>query len=330
MTKPTMDDVANRAGVSRALVSLVMRNSDKVSDRSRAAVEQAATELGYRPNLSARHLASKRTRTIGMVINDLHNPYFAGVADGVKTAADERGYRLLLSSAFLNVTDERQALETFIDFNVDGIILSGARVSQDAIEDIAKAVPVVVTSDPTSSTLIDSIHNDDHLGATMVVDHLVGLGHEQIVHIDGGRGAGAKERRSGYRAAMRRHGLAPRVVPGRFTEASGVTSATKLLASDEPFTAIFAGNDMCALGALTVLNTAGVQVPDEVSVVGYDNTFVSALGRISLTSVDQHRDQIGRRAVAMLLERLDDGRTHSVHDTTEPSLINRSTTAAVR
>ena len=217
MAKPTMEDVARRAGVSRALVSLVMRNSDKVSDRSRRAVLDAAEDLGYRPNLSARHLASKRTRTIGVVINDLHNPYFAGVIDGVKQAADAIGYRLLLNSAFLDDGGEQAALETFVDFNVDGVILTGARIKTSVIEQVARSVPVVVASRPMSSTLVDTINNDDRVGARLVVEHLVALGHRQIVHIDGGRGAGAAQRRAGYKATMKQHGLEPLVFPGVFT-----------------------------------------------------------------------------------------------------------------
>lgn len=327
MSKPTMDDVARRAGVSRALVSLVMRDSDKVSDRSRTAVLDAAAALGYRPNLSARHLASKRTRTFGMVINDLHNPYFAGVADGVKAAADASGYRLLLNSAFLSDDDERSALETFIDFNVDGIILSGARVSRSVIEHTAESVPVVVASDPVESTKVDTINNDDHAGATLVVEHLVGLGHRQIVHIDGGNGAGAKERKAGYVEAMERHGLVPNVVPGVFTEASGVDAAELALKQEVPFTAVFAGNDMSALGALDALDAAGRRVPDDVSLVGYDNTFVAALRHIGLTTIDQGRDRIGRLAVEMLIERVENGRTEARHLTTAPTLVVRSTTA---
>ena len=213
MAKPTMDDVARRAGVSRALVSLVMRNSDKVSDRSRRAVLDAAAELGYRPNLSARHLASKQTRTLGLVINDLHNPYFAGVVDGVKAGADARGYRLLLNSAFLDDADEKSALETFVDFNVDGVILTGARVGETTIEDVARAIPVVVASRPMRSQLVDTINNDDGLGARLVVEHLVALGHRQIAHVDGGSGAGAEQRRLGYRTAMEGFGLDPFVAP---------------------------------------------------------------------------------------------------------------------
>ena len=330
MSKPTMDDVAREAGVSRALVSLVMRNSDKVSARSRAAVLEAAETLGYRPNLSARHLASKRTRTFGMVINDLHNPYFAGVADGVKAAADDNGYRLLFNSAFLNDDDERSALETFIDFNVDGIILSGARVSKNVIEQTAAAVPVVVASDPVKSTRVDTINNDDHEGATLVVEHLVELGHRHIVHIDGGNGAGAKERKAGYVAAMERHGLVPNTVPGVFTEASGVDAAATALKQDVPLTAVFAGNDMSAVGALDALDAAGRRVPDDVSVVGYDNTFVAALRHIGLTTIDQGRDQIGRLAVEMLIERVEGGRTRARHLTTSPTLVVRGTTSLPR
>lgn len=330
MSKPTMDDVAREAGVSRALVSLVMRNSDKVSEHSRAAVLDAAGALGYRPNLSARHLASKRTRTFGMVINDLHNPYFAGVADGVKAAADAHGYRLLLNSAFLSDEDERSALETFVDFNVDGIILSGARVSRAVIEHTAGSVPVAVASDPVQSTKVDTINNDDHAGATLVVEHLVGLGHRQIVHIDGGNGAGARERKAGYVEAMERHGLVPNVVPGVFTEASGVDAAELALKQEAPFTAVFAGNDMSALGALDALDAAGRRVPDDVSLVGYDNTFVAALRHIGLTTIDQGRDRIGRLAVEMLIERVEDGRTDARHLTTAPTLIVRGTTAPPR
>jgi DNA-binding LacI/PurR family transcriptional regulator len=327
MPKPTMDDVAREAGVSRALVSLVMRDSDKVSDQSRAAVKDAAEALGYRPNLSARHLASKRTRTFGMVVNDLHNPYFAGVADGVKVATDESGYRLLFNSAFLSDDNERAALETFIDFNVDGIILSGARVSKAIIEDAARSVPIVVASDPLKSSKVDTVNNDDHLGATLVVDHLVELGHREIVHIDGGNGAGAKERREGYTAAMKRHRLQPHIVPGAFTEASGVAAAEAALAADFSFTAIFAGNDLSSLGALDALDAAGRRVPGDVSLVGYDNTFIAALRHIGLTTVDQGRDHIGRLAVELLIDRVEGGRTEARHITTEPTLVVRDTTA---
>lgn len=327
MPKPTMDDVARRAGVSRALVSLVMRDSDKVSDRSRFAVREAADALGYRPNLSARHLASRRTRTLGLVINDLHNPYFASVVDGVKGAADGTGYRILLNSAFLNAQDERAALESFIDFNVDGVILTGSRVRAAVIEEVGRSIPVVVASRPMESDRVDTVNNDDQLGASIVVDHLVELGHRQIAHIDGGRGGSSRQRRAGYRSAMRRHGLEPHVVGGHFTEASGVAGVDRLLASKVPFTAVFAGNDMSAIGALDALDESGRRVPEDVSLVGYDNTFVAALRPIDLTTIDQGRDHIGRLAVELLIERIERGRTEARHLVHPPRLVVRTTTA---
>ena len=181
---------------------------------------EAASDLGYRPNLNARHLASKRTRTFGMVINDLHNPYFAGVADGVKAAADETGYRLLLNSAFLNDDDERRRSRRSSTSTSTASSCPVPGSARSVIEETAKSVPVVVASDPVESNLVDTINNDDHAGATLVVEHLVELGHREIVHIDGGDGAGAKERRAGYETAMRRHGLEPRVEVGAFTEAT--------------------------------------------------------------------------------------------------------------
>ncbi len=327
MAKPTMDDVAARAGVSRALVSLALRGSDKVSERSRAAVQRAADELGYRPNLIARNLASKQTRTLGLLINDLHNPYFPGVADGVKHAADLAGYRLLMNSAFLSDDDEQTALESFIDFRVDGIILTGARIPPPAIELAARSVPVAVVSRPMRSATVDTINNDDHLGAALATEHLIELGHHHICHIDGGTGAGAAERRAGYESAMYHHDLHPHIESGAFTEASGAAAAHRALASGRECTAIFAGNDLSALGALDVIDDAGLAVPRDISLVGYDNTYVAALRHIDLTSVDQRRERQGELAVEALIERIEHGRDIATDQVIEPSLVVRGTTA---
>ena len=330
MGKPTMDDVARRAGVSRALVSLALRGSDRVSDRSRRAVERAASDLGYRPNLNARNLASKRTRTVGLVVNDLHNPYFPGIADGIKSAADRLGYRLLLNSAFLDDDAEAAALETFVDFRVDGIILAGSRSSVATIERVTRSVPVVVVSRPVESERVDTVNNDDRAGATLAVEHLIELGHRHICHIDGGSGAGARQRRDGYESTMLTHGLRPHVESGAFTEASGAAAAERLFAGEQPCTAVFGGNDLTALGALDVIDGLGLRVPDDISLVGYDNTFVAALRHVGLTSIDQNRSRLGELAIDALIERIEDGRTTPRHDVIAPTLVRRDTTAPPR
>ena len=219
-----MEDVARAAGVSRALVSLVIRDSPKVSERSRRDVLAAAERLGYRPNLMARNLASRRTMTIGVLLNDLHNPFFAEVADGILSAADESDYRVLFSTGRVRPAIESHTLEAFLELRVDGIVLVGSRLPRAAIEAAARTVPLVAVGRRLRSSVVDTINNHEQAGARLAVDHLAGLGHERIVHIDGGRGAGSAPRRSGYRAAMARHGLDGhvRVVGGDLTELSGV------------------------------------------------------------------------------------------------------------
>lgn len=327
MGKPTMDDVARRAGVSRALVSLALRGSTRVSAASRQAVTEAAEELGYRPNLIARNLASKHTRTIGFIINDLHNPFFPGVADGAKASASELGYRLIFNSAFLTAAEEIAALEMFIDLRVDGIVLTGGLAPTSAIEQAARAVPVAVVSRPVRSNLVDTINNDDRLGSTMAVEHLIELGHREIWHVTGGRAAGAPQRRTGYEQTMKRHGLRIRIEAGTFTEQSGLNAARRILRSGEPVTAVFAGNDLSALGVLNALDEAGLHVPNDISLAGYDNTFIAALGHIGLTSVDQQRITLGDLAIRSLIERIEGGRTQAVHHVVPPTLITRATTA---
>lgn len=312
-----------------------MRNSPRVSEASRALVQEAATKMGYRPNLMARNLASRRTMTIGVLLNDLHNPWFAEIADGIFTAADAAEYRIILGSGRRSAVHENQVLESFLANGLDGIVVAGCRLAPKRIEEVGKEVPLVSVGRAMSSDLVSTVNSDDRLGARLAVDHLVGLGHRHIVHIDGGRGAGAAPRRSGYLAAMKEFGIDQyaRVIPADFTEQAGASAVRTMLDGQMP-TAIFTSNDLLAVGALDRLEQAGLDVPGDVSIVGYDNTSLAALHHISLTTVDQPREQMGRVAFTALLAAMtsrDSGATapNAEHFVMSPKLIERRTTRRI-
>src|SRR5919201_2919559 len=323
----TMEDVAREAGVSRALVSLVMRESPKVSEKRRGRVLAAAERLGYRPNAMARGLASRRTRTIGVLLNDLQNPFFAEMTEGIFEAADELAYRLLIGTGRRQPAGERRAVGSFFEHRSDGLLLVSPRLPLNEILAVGRTTPTVVVARPLRSAHVDTITNDDLFGAALAVRHLAELGHRRIAHIDGGRGAGAAPRRTGYVREMKRLGLEPQVVAGEFTEAAGVRAAESLLQEDSLPTAVFAANDLVAAGALDRLEDAGLRIPEDLSIIGYDNTFLAALHHMSLTTIDQPRPEIGRLALRTLVERIDGGRTGAVHHRVEPSLVVRATTA---
>jgi DNA-binding LacI/PurR family transcriptional regulator len=327
MGKPTLEDVAARAGVSRALVSLAMRGSTRVSAESRRKVLAAAAELGYRPNAIARNLASRRTRTVGVLLNDLRNPWFADVAGGIEQAAAERGYRILIASGNTRPRGEEQAVESFLELRTDGIVLAGPRLPAARVDDAAAEVPVVVVGRTLRSRGVDTVVNDDALGAKLVVRYLVELGHRAIVHVDGGNGAGARPRREGYEQAMREAGLEDeiRVLHADFTDVAGVEAADRLLQWRPLPTAIFAANDLSAAGVLDRLEDAALRIPEDMSLVGYDNTFLAALHHMSLTTVHQPRTEMGRLALAALLERIEGRRTQPVRHVVAPSLVVRRT-----
>lgn len=325
MSHPTIFDVARRAGVSKSLVSMVMRGANNVSDERRARVLAAAEELGYRPNAAAQSLVRQKSFVMGVIVSDLHNTFFADVIDGIDKTVRSVGYRALLVSGHLNADRETEALETLLRLRADAVILAGPAVDIDDVAASAASVPLVVAGAVSSHAAIPSVTTDDMRGAALAVDHLVELGHTRISHIDGGEAVAARLRRSGYEAAMRRHDLEPKVTSGSFTRQGGAVGAQALLADDDVPTAIFAANDLAAIGVLSVLHSAGVGVPGDMSVVGYDNTAVTQSSPIPLTTIHQPRTELGEAAARLALERINDGaEVQSI--VLEPTLVIRDTT----
>ena len=331
MAHPTMDDVAARAGVSRALVSLVMRGAPNVSDAKRKAVNEAAAALGYRPNAMARSLAQRRADMVGVLLSDLHNPFFAEIYDGLDSVAAERGLRLLVSTGGRRRGGERAAVETFLGLRLDGVVLASTVLDARAIEAAAAVVPVAMVSRTTRSRLVDSVVCDDGRGAELAVEHLAGLGHRRIAHVDGGNGAGAASRRSGYVRAMRRLGLSRhiRIEPGEFTEAAGAEAAKRLVTTDDPPTAMFVANDLAAVGALSVLEGQGLDVPGDVSLVGFDNSALARLDAVPLTTIHQPRFEMGQLTMRALLDRIE-GAAEPTRHVLQPELVVRASTGPPR
>ena len=339
MRRVTMEDVAAEAGVSRALVSLVMRDSPRVSKASRRVVLDAASRMGYRPNLMARNLAAHRTMTLGVSLNDLHNQWFAEIADGIHEEADSHGYRIILGNGRRSASHEDGVLESFLSFQVDGIIVAGCRLPAKRIEQVGREVPLVSIGRTMRSDTVSTVSSDDRRGARIAVEHLALLGHRNIVHIDGGRGAGAAPRRAGYIAAMKEFGLESytRVLAADFTEPAGAAAVDRLLGASVLPTALFTANDLLAVGALDRLAQDGLTVPGDISIVGYDNTSLAALHHISLTTVNQPRVEMGRVAFKTLLDRFASAGAgaattaggDATHHVMSPELIVRRTTRPV-
>ncbi len=325
----TIIDVAGKAGVSKSVVSRVMRGEASVSPSSRAAVMAAAEELGYRANAVARSLVQRRTYNVGVMVSDLHNIFFAEVLDGLNAAAAERGYRTLITTGNRDPVAEERALEQLLELRADGVVLAGARLEAKVVGAAARAVPIALVGSDLRLPGVDVVVDDDFRGAVLAVEHLAGLGHRDIALIDGGQGAGAAERRSGYRAAMAGAGLTPRIriEPGDFTEGGGYEGARRLLSGPRLPTAIFASNDQSAVGALDAINEAGLRVPQDVSLMGYDNTALAALRHISLTTIHQPRNQIGKMAMKAVLRRIEHPGSPARRHVLAPKLIVRDTTA---
>jgi DNA-binding LacI/PurR family transcriptional regulator len=327
---PTQEDVAKRARVSRALVSLVMRGSPSVSEQRRRRVLRAAEELGYRPNAYARSLASKRLHTIGVLINDVTNPYFGGVYSSLATAAEQAGFDLLVAPGTRSSSKEVALVHTLLEHRVAGLALLSPLMPTKELRALTSSWPTVLVGRDTSITGVDVVTTDELQAARLVLDHLTGQGHRTIVHVTGGSNRPAQDRAKAYRAVMRELGLEPREVVGAFTHEAGQAAARKIAAMTPLPTAVVAANDLIAVGAIGVFESLGLRVPDQISVVGYDDSQIARLDLVQLTSVCQGVDQFGSAAVDLLLKRIDDRARPRVVRRIETKLVERRTTSPPR
>lgn len=342
MRPPTIRDVAERAGVSKSLVSLVRRGSDRVRPERRQAVLAAVDELGYRPNAAARSLSERRARPqaldharsggtplVGVLLNDLRNPWFVELLDGLNSLLDARGLHVLLADGHLNRRLGEDLTRVFTDLRVDGLVAVGTLPDPQMLRTAAERLPTVVAgAREPALPRADIVANDDEAGARLATEHLIGLGHRRVAHI-AGPGMVGELRRRGFETVMREHGLAGTAVveQGDLTEEGGYRATVRLLSGPRRPSAVFAFNDIACVGALSAAGELGLRVPRDLSLVGYDNTSLARLRHLWLTTVDGAGHDVGRRAAQCLLDRIDDPARPGRIVLSAPVLEVRGTTA---
>jgi len=331
---PTIIDVAARAGVSKSLVSMVMRGDPGVSPGRRAAVLAAAAELGYRANRAAAILAGTRTGTVGVVVDDFRNPWYVPMLDGIRQVLAPRGLRLTLADGAANAHLGASPFDDLVSLRVDGVVLAA---ESPAGLVVPSGLPVVVAGERAVRPAdTDVVASDEAAGGRLAVRHLVDLGHRRIAHLTG-TGGSATARRVAAVAETARSGITAIVAgDGGTDEDAGHQAARAVLTAHPDVTAFFAANDVMAMGAMAAVLEAGLRVPEDVSVIGHDETPLASSPLVRLTTVDPHNDEVGRRAASRLLERFDAaaGRTDAdqaapapTRSLVEPTLVLRRTTA---
>jgi DNA-binding LacI/PurR family transcriptional regulator len=321
---PTLSDVAQRAGVSRSLVSLAMRGEGGVSEETRKRIQKAAEDVSYRPNALARNLASGSSRSIGVVVGDILNPFHALLSQQVDIMARAQGYDVLFS--INSVSDEavRETVDVLRTHRVAGVVLIATPRDRSVTKAVAELLPSVYLGEHITDIEVDSVSTDDSEGAFLVVEHLVSRGHKRISHVDGGEEAGVDRRREGYILAMKQHGLKTDIVPGSHSVDAGDTGVGILLGNPPLPTAIFASNDLSAVGVISRLIRNDIKVPDDVAVVGYDDMPIAGTAVLSLTTVRQPVAAIARQALQALIRRIQKPNSPIQRVLIPPQLISRN------
>ncbi|HED2932815.1 TPA: DNA-binding transcriptional regulator CytR [Klebsiella oxytoca] len=327
----TMKDVAQKANVSTATVSRALMNPDKVSQSTRNRVEQAALEVGYLPQSLGRNMKRNESRTILVIVPDICDPFFSEIIRGIEVTAAEQEYLVLIGDCAHQNRQEKTFIDLIITKQIDGMLLLGSRLPFDAgVEEQRNLPPMVMANEFAPELELPTVHIDNLTAAF----NLHELGHRRIGCI-----AGPEEmplchyRLQGYVQALRRSGITvdPHYIArGNFTYEAGANALEQLLTLPEPPTAIFCHSDIMALGALSLAKRRGLKVPEDLSIIGFDNISLSEFCDPPLTTVSQPRFDIGREAMLLLLDQLHGHSVSSGSRLLDCELIVRGSTRKIR
>ncbi|MZP28830.1 substrate-binding domain-containing protein [Heliobacterium undosum] len=319
----TIKDVAALAGVSVSTVSRVINASGYVDNKTEERVLAAIQTLDYRPSRVARTLVTRRSGTIGLILPDITNPFFPEVARGAEDEAYRHGYNLILCNSDWELEKEILYLGILRQQCVDGIILVSTKLTEERLAEECRSLPSLVVIDRTITLDIHSISSNNVGGAVLATEHLLSQGYRRIAHIGGPSSSiSAQQRLEGFRQAMTKADLPVEpalVVEGDYRLDGGKRAMARLLAMTPQPEALFCANDMMAIGALEQLNEAGLRVPADIAVVGYDGIALTRYIHPRLTTVIQPTYQMGERAVQLLLETIK-GNENYQHIELEPRL----------
>jgi LacI family transcriptional regulator len=307
----TMKDVARRARVSTATVSHVINETRFVSDELEARVDRAMRELDYRPNVIARSLRRKKTQNIGMIIPDISYPFLAEVARGVEDIGFELDYSVILCDSNGDLEKEASCIECLQGKQVDGIVFVAAGKSANHVQSlIEQGMPVILVDRDLTEIEVDIVIADNLESGYQATEYLIQSGHRRIGCITGPRKLCISNKRvDGYRQALERYGLPLRdelLVHGDFRCKGGCEAMKELLALDKPPTAVFACNDLMAIGAICAASERRLRIPRDVAIIGCDDIALASFTNPSLTTIAQPKHEMGALAVKMLVERIED------------------------
>lgn len=335
MKRVTIKDVAKEAGVSYATVSRALSGSPEIGEETRQRVLRISKEMGYTPNSIARSLVVQSTRIFGLIVGRINNPFMAEIAFHVERVARERGYHLMLCNSSSDLDQEEESYRLLVERQVDGIIIvPTAAQTYERLKPYLKQMPTVFVSENLRDLRESYVTIDNYKGTYMATEYLRSLGHEEIAYL--GRRAGSvthRLRSQGYEEACHALGIKPIFVDSPYNHSSitkGYAVASQLFKKkSHSFTAILASTDSMALGVIKAANEAGLSVPEDFSLVGFDNISYSGLPKIELTTVEQPKSAMASVAVDMLINKITDPTAGYSHRILEPSLIIRSSCRAL-
>lgn len=333
--RPTIRDVAATAGVSKSLVSMVFSSAEGVSEERRQRVLDAAAQLGFTPNPWARSLAAGTTNFIGLIVTDLYNPLFIEMAEVARKALLDKGLQTLMTAASTKMTAgerylEKASVQSLLDLRPSGLILIGDVTADEILKTVPKSVPIIfTTSIPNNQGRAVVLRGSEDVAMRLIIEHLAELGHKSIGYLGLEDGQVESKRIAAFRKAIVQYKVKALYEPADRTESEGFAAATKILAKKNAPTALVCFNDMVAIGAQEVVIAHSAATGSQIAVVGYDNTLLSGLNRVSITSIEQGKEAIAFQVAELLTDakRLEKalGKTIEV----QPTLVIRASTSSV-